>query len=63
MGKHKAMVDKERCLSCGGCVSVCPEDAIRLRNLIAYVDAKRCISCKICVNTCPVGAIAMEDVK
>ncbi len=61
MAKPKAKVDANQCLSCGGCVSVCPQDAIYLKNLIAYVDAKKCISCEICANICPIGAIHMED--
>ena len=61
MAKPKAKVDKKLCLSCGGCVSVCPQDAITLENLIAYVDSSKCTSCNICVNTCPNGAIALED--
>ena len=61
MAKPKAKVDENQCLSCGGCVSVCPQDAISMKNLIAYVDSGKCISCEICVNTCPIGAISMEE--
>ena len=61
MAKPKAKVDENQCLSCGGCVSVCPQDAISMKNLIAYVDSGKCISCEICVNTCPIGAIFMEE--
>jgi H+/Na+-translocating ferredoxin:NAD+ oxidoreductase subunit B len=61
MVKPKAKVDGKLCLSCGGCVSVCPQDAIQLQNLIAYVNQSDCISCNICFNTCPIGAIFMED--
>ena len=58
----KAKVNEDRCLSCGGCVSVCPQDAIYLKNLIAFVNQNKCISCKICVNTCPIAAISMEEI-
>ncbi len=61
MGKPKAVVNTYNCLSCGGCVSICPADAIIMNNKIAKVLTKKCISCEICVNTCPVGAISMED--
>lgn len=61
MVKPKAKVDGNICLSCGGCVSVCPQDAVILRNLIAYVNPNTCISCEICANTCAIGAIHMED--
>lgn len=61
MAKPKAKADSEHCLSCGGCVSVCPQDAISLENLIAFVDQSKCTSCNICVNTCPIGAISLGD--
>ncbi len=60
MVKPKAIVDENLCLSCGGCVSVCPQDAVSLRNLIAYINPNKCISCEICANACAIGAIYME---
>jgi len=62
MVNPKAYVNKEICLSCGGCVSVCPQNAIQLKNMIAFVNASKCNSCKICVNTCPVAAISLKEV-
>lgn len=61
MGKPKAVVDMHDCLSCGGCVSICPVDAIIMKNKVAVVLSEKCISCELCVNTCPIGAISMED--
>jgi ferredoxin len=61
MGKPKVKVDDKLCLSCGGCVSVCPSNAIILKNLIANINPKKCTSCEICFKTCPIGAILMED--
>lgn len=61
MGKHKAYVDMHNCLSCGGCVTICPVDAIIMENKVALVQSEKCISCEQCMNTCPVGAISMED--
>ena len=61
MEKRKARVSERLCLSCGGCVSVCLKDAVRLQNLIAIVEPKKCISCEICVNACAIGAISMEE--
>ena len=58
MGKPKAKVDSKKCLACGGCISVCPQDAISWIANKAAVDRKKCISCAICINTCPVGAIS-----
>lgn len=60
MAKPKALVRKEICLACGGCISVCPQDAILMVTSKAVVTRDRCNSCSICVKTCPVGAIIWE---
>ena len=60
MGKPSARVDESQCLSCGGCVSVCPQEAIVLRNLKAVIDKEKCTACEICIKTCPIGAIHLE---
>lgn len=57
MVKPKARVDDQQCLACGGCITVCPEDAIVMVGTHAMVQSRRCIGCGICVKTCPVGAI------
>lgn len=57
MEKRKASVDFKKCLACGGCISVCPTDAIVMISSKAVVEPKKCISCEICIKTCPVAAI------
>ena len=57
MGKPKAKVDETNCLACGGCISVCPEDAIAMIASKAVVAAEKCISCALCIRVCPIGAI------
>lgn len=42
---------------CGGCVSVCPVQALELRENVLYVDTKKCIDCGNCEKVCPAGAI------
>jgi ferredoxin len=61
MEKPKANVNKQTCLACGGCISLCPQDAIILQASKAHVKRKKCISCTICIKACPVGAITWED--
>ena len=60
MVKPKAKVDGDKCLACGGCISVCPQDAISMCGGRAFVLLDKCISCAICIQTCPVGAINGE---
>ena len=53
-------VEKSKCLSCGGCVSICPFDALTLRNMSIAVDKDKCTECATCTRFCPVGALYLE---
>ncbi len=51
-------VDHELCMSCGGCVGVCPFLALTLEHGIKLiVDEEKCTDCGSCTKFCPVGAI------
>ena len=41
------------CLGNGDCVSVCPQQAIRIDKGIAVVDRDACIGCGLCEKVCP----------
>jgi len=47
MGKPKAKVNREKCLACGGCISVCLQDAISMIANKASVNKEKCGSCEI----------------
>jgi thioredoxin reductase/ferredoxin len=54
------VVDTDRCIGSGGCVSVCPEDVIGFRDGQAFaVAAAKCIGHGLCERVCPVGAIRL----
>ncbi len=72
-----AVINKEKCKSCGKCVSICPKDLIEM---IPYEDSYAvecsskekgpvtakackagCIACGICEKECPDGAITVTD--
>lgn len=52
--------DEKKCVGCGGCMAVCPQKAISLRDGKAVVDRALCRGCGGCVAVCPVGANAMS---
>ncbi len=53
------IVDPIRCCYCGGCVSVCPADALTLAETRLLVN-ENCTDCENCVFACPVGALHLE---
>lgn len=57
----KVAVDHGRCISCAGCVGVCPVDTITLRELHLTIEQDPCISCGLCIQFCPVGALSESD--
>jgi MinD superfamily P-loop ATPase len=61
MQKGKAMVNRELCMSCGGCVGVCPFVALELENGSKLsLDGESCAGCGLCEKFCPVGAIRVD---
>ncbi len=48
----------DRCMSCGGCVGVCPSLALTLeKGSELKIDEDKCTDCGICTRFCPAGAI------
>ena len=58
--KMTAKNNGNKCLYCGGCVGVCPVQAITLKDTRLIIDPKKCINCGACVSICPVGANKVE---
>jgi len=52
-------INRDKCLRCGGCVGVCPVQALRLTENGLLVDQEKCIECGNCRRLCPVGAIKL----
>ncbi len=48
------------CNYCGGCVSVCPVEALLLEETRLTIS-EVCIDCGYCVSACPMGALQLES--
>jgi len=50
-------VVKDKCIGCGTCMAVCPENAIFFEDGRAKIDPEKCVKCGTCKDVCPVNAI------
>jgi 4Fe-4S ferredoxin len=53
-------LDKNKCIYCGLCETVCPSKTIKVRkpfNGQILIKNASCNACSVCVNVCPTGAI------
>jgi digeranylgeranylglycerophospholipid reductase len=53
------ILDPRLCNYCGGCVSVCPVEALRLEETRITIS-EACLDCGYCVSACPMGALRLE---
>jgi formate hydrogenlyase subunit 6/NADH:ubiquinone oxidoreductase subunit I len=60
--RGKPVVDKERCISCGLCVKVCPDGAVTLdeKTKKPRIWMGLCMMCGRCAEVCPRIAITMS---
>jgi len=63
-------VDKQKCIGCGACHSVCPADpkVFELKDTpdgskSHVVNPESCIECGACVASCPTNAIKLGENK
>jgi electron transport complex protein RnfB len=49
------------CIGYGTCETVCPVEAIEMKNGLPFIDPHKCTGCGICVNECPKKIIALIE--
>ena len=54
---NKAVIDYNKCINCGSCESVCPQNAI----IYTKVNKQKCIGCSRCWKVCPRNAISFTS--
>jgi anaerobic sulfite reductase subunit C len=48
--------DREACISCRLCVTICPVNAIEEKDSAFVLDEKKCIYCGLCIKNCSASA-------
>jgi len=57
-------INKEKCIKCGKCASICKEKAlIQIKGNFPILILEQCNGCKACKIVCPVNAISKEKQK
>lgn len=62
MEDNRIIIDKELCIGCGLCVSVCPTGTISLVEGKAFAMGRESISCGHCEAVCPQRAISVTAI-
>lgn len=59
------MVLTDCCVQCGTCESICPHQAIEVKEykkrglLYPHIESNKCISCSLCLKVCPVNYFSL----
>ena len=60
--KTQILFNRDKCVKCLSCISVCPNKLIKMDSCGNIVrDLKRCTSCMKCVNICPERALSSDS--
>ena len=57
--KYELGYNRDKCLACGTCVRICPEDALTLSPEGVNIDRTRCSMDQLCSRACPAEALTV----
>lgn len=55
--KNEGYMIKDKCIGCGKCTVVCPQNCIISDDVPYRIEQEHCLHCGNCMSICPVGAI------
>ncbi len=54
------LTDEVRCIKCAKCATICPAEAITVKDEAVKTEKAKCMVCCACVKNCPSGARRMD---
>ena len=60
---YEVKVDDQKCVGCGECIDICPEEVFELQNEKSVpVNAEDCVGCESCIEICEEAAIVVTEI-
>lgn len=61
--QQEIFVFEKKCIGCGDCIKVCPENALRVEDKTPIIDRTKCTSCGKCTEVCIPSAVEIVGKK
>ncbi len=58
---NKLIIDKDKCIGCGICVTDCVRNILELKDGKANLVDNTCIGCGHCIAVCPTNAVRLDN--